>query len=649
VGTMVDKRGEKRFPDSTQSEHIFRFNAQLDRSTTVSVVTHDYPGNAVSISSQTDIDDKVMEFLTNAHGLLLFFDPKTLNAEMETQAQVAAFVHMIERLSPLKKRMPIPVALVITKSDLLPGFSGDDKVVLVSPEQENLLAEDFDVFLENVLASNRISADSAWAGSVRNILVKLREFLKVVVGRTLDFQIFFSSNVGSEPEKIGTDVGRSIYKPPDTISPVGVKQPFYWLLKSILRNRKISRLRKVAKWAAMLSIIWCLIFSLPFLWHFAYLLPQARNTEATILEGAGGSIVNTNDRERGRIDSEYGEYSRAFVVRHLFPRFVPPAERIRSQYGEFDLSESIKRLDGVIDRFTRIVADSTTWPTYNASREEYKLQDEHERLLADLEEFREGGDSTSILFQRADRALNYWQVFTDYIASRDSVAMAQVINLVDFNDRTYAADLNKSEKDLGEALRANLEVVAEKKEQEEVAVRAAAELGDLFDKINNSEQVRYRLTEAVTELRQKKRQLNPEVDAANIRAIDNYIKAVNQFKRRRTYEYKVVSVPGGGHLHVEVTSSGEEPSWTSWMEDGHMIEGWDYTLEWKIGDQIHIAFDTLGHQPETGGKTASDKKVLSGDYALFNMDGEITFSNLGRTIIIRFSPPLRQRLPTIGQ
>ena len=56
----------------------------------------------------------------------------------------------------------------------------------------------------------------------------------------MNFQIYFTSSIGQTPEKIGTDVGRSLYKPPMKISPIGVKAPFYWLLKSILQNRNIK-------------------------------------------------------------------------------------------------------------------------------------------------------------------------------------------------------------------------------------------------------------------------------------------------------------------------------------------------------------------------------------------------------------------------
>lgn len=643
VGTVVDRQGEKRFPDPTQSEHLLLFNAILDRSTKVSVVAYDYPGDAVAISGQTDIDDKVLDFMSGADGLLFFFDPKTLQAELQTQAHVASFVNMLERLAPLDVRLPIPIGLVITKSDILPGFGSDDKTVLISPEEENLLAEDFDVLLEQILSSNRIAGDREWSGSVRNVLVKLREFLKVIVGRSLDIQIFFVSSTGSEPQKIGTDVGRSIYKPPDRIAPIGVKRPMYWLIHSILRNRKISALRKVAKYAALCSILWCLVFSIPFAWHFFYLKPDAVNTEKNVLESYNGNMLNSTDRDRNKIINAYADYERSRTVRWLFPRFEVPASRIREKYRDFDLSEAVKRLDGVIDRFTAVAKDSTLWPKVNPSDDSLLLSPEHQKLLADLGAFHQG-DETAQLYRRSDRVLQYWTLFTAYILNRaDTAAFAAVGDQVQFDQRTYAAEISNSEKALGQALTSSLAVRTEKKVQREVARKAGAELGDLFDKINSSTSVSYRLGEAPAELRKIRRQLDPDADKANIAAIDRYLADVDRFDKRRSYTYKALSIPGGAHLHVDVTSPGQEPTWQT---EGQIIQNWDYSIQWKAGDQIHIAIDTLGHEPEDGGKTASDKKTLSGRYALFNMDGSITF-NIGVTVTIQFSPPLTDQLPEI--
>ena len=50
---------------------------------------------------------------------------------------------------------------------------------------------------------------------------------------------------------------------------------------------------------------------------------------------------------------------------------------------------------------------------------------------------------------------------------------------------------------------------------------------------------------------------------------------------------------------------------------------------------------------ETWGKDASDKKTLRGNIAIFEMDGEINFSNVGKTVSISFTPGLIDRMPTL--
>lgn len=643
VGTVVDMHGDKKFPEPTQKDRLLSFNAILDGSTNFPIVALDYPGSAISISDPSDLREKVADFMDGCNGLMFFFDPKVLQAELQTQAHVAAFVHMIERLAPLGSRLPIPIALVVTKSDLLDGYAGDEQVALVREDDENLLSENFEVFLEKILTSGRISRNPAWSGSVRNVLVKLREFLKVVVGRTLDFQIFFVSATGSSPQKIGTEVGRSVYQPPERMAPIGVKEPFDWLLRSIVRNRSITRLRKIAKYVATFSLIWILAFSAPYLFHFQYLLPHATSVEDNILEAYGDNMYNTSSQERARIMSAYGDYEHALTTRWLFPRFVAPAGRLRTKYGEFNLSEEIKRLDQVIERFSVIVQDSTLWPQLNPSDTTIIDNDEHKKLVGDLERFHTG-DSTSVLFRRSDRSLSYWTLFHDFIRNRgDSSYYNAIAEQVDFDGRTLAAEQTSAEKDLGAALKSNLRVRADRQVQRQVARRASTEIGDVIQRINANEDPAYRLGDAVTELRRLRDQLDPTADAESIAMIRRYLQAAEKFESKQKYTYKVVAIPAHGHLHVEVTSNGQDPSWS---EQSQIIEGFNYSLRWQAGDDIHVSLDTLG-APEAWGKTASDKKILKSRFALFQMDGEVTFDNLGQTVSVTFVPSLQEQLPKL--
>ncbi len=643
VGTVVDLAGDKKFPDPTQTDRVLQFNAILDRSKKLPVVTYDYPGNAISISDRTDLSDKVIDFMDGCQGILFFFDPKVMQADTRAQAHVASFVSMLERLAPVESRLPIPVGLVITKADILDGFSGDDQAVLIGADLEHALSDDYELFMEKVLATNKITSNPAWAGSVRTVLTKLRDFLNVVVGRTLDFQIFFTSSTGQAPEKVGSDVGRSIYKPPEKVTPVGAKEPLYWLLNSIQRNRGISRIRTISKYVALISIIWVVLFSAPFVFHFNYLLPKAENIEKNIMKAYDGNVINTDSNERSKIISAYSRYERAWTIKWLFPQFAAPTGRLRSYYEGFNMSSAVADLNQVIGRFTAVVQDSALWPKLNPSDATIIENEEHAKLVTDLSEFHQGNEGSE-LYKRSDRVLRYWELFKAYIANRsDTTTFASIAEQVEFDARTYGTEISKNEKDLGQALTGSLKARTEQKVQQVESQRAAADLGDLFERINGNDSPAYRLDEAVAELRRIKGRLDGNVDSKNIAAIDAYIRDANRFKERRKYTYKVESIPGNGHLHVEVVPSGQDPTW---QEQSQTIQGFDYSLRWKVGDRIHIALDTA-KAAENWGKTASDKKILSGKYSAFDMDGEISFENLGKKVTIRFNPPLAGRLPVL--
>ncbi|MBD3179841.1 MAG: hypothetical protein GF417_09695 [Candidatus Latescibacteria bacterium] len=634
AGTIVDQRGEREFPDPTAQPRILQFNAILDQKKKMPVVTLDYGGEAVSISGESDQSEKVKSFMADADGILFFFDPKIMGAEMEIQARASAFVNMLEKISPLKARLPIPVGLVITKSDTLPGYRGEDQAVLIDPEDEQFLSENFDLFLEKTL--QRVEGDSEWTGTVRGVLVKLREFLRVVVGRTLDFQIFFISNTGNKPEKIGADVGRSIYKPPEKIKPSGVKEPFYWILNAIDRNKKLNVMRRVVKFVGIISLVWILLYSMPFLYHFNFLLPRAEKVEDNIMESVDNNLMNTSGDQRNKIYRAYDRYSRKWLVREFFAGYGVAAANLADLYYNFNVGKAIKQLDNMINEFAYIVENRDIWPKYNPGKDSLIYDSSHTELLAGLEKMHVG-DEGALLYQRSDRVLNYWDLFARFITSnRDSAVVSEISRQVDF-DMNNAENYSSTEEKLGEAM---LGLTAEKK-KEVAAVAGLDEYESIRKTVNNSSDPSYLLGKAPRELEQIRSKLSPDKHAEQIAAIDSYLAEVNRWKSRRTYTCILETVPDMGHLHIEVTGSGQSPSWS---RETQLLEGEEVRLRWKLGDDIHIAFDELKY-PCTWGTKSSDKRVLQGRYALFALEGEITFQNIDKTVTIRFKRSLRDMLP----
>jgi len=642
-GTVVDQRGEKKFPDPTINNHLMQFTAILDRSKKVPVVSLDYPGKSVSISDRTDKSEQVYKFMDACDGLLFFFDPKILGAELEIQARAAAYVNMLERIVPLKSRIPIPIGLVISKADTLPGFKGEGQTVLVNPEDEHMIAEDYELFLEKVLNSNKIVADTTWAASVRSVLVKLREFIRVVVGRTLNFQIFFVSNTGNEPVKIGADIGRSVYAPPDKINPSGVKEPMYWILNSIIRNKRLNVLRKIVKLVTILSLIWIIACSVPFLYHFNILFSKPVETEKTILRSVENHHLSTSDNQRSEIMRAYNRYKNNWMVRQFFPGYQLAATHMSEIYKDFNIGKAITKLDNLITEFSRIVADQNSWPKYNPSKDSLVLTDKHNKLLEGISAMHIG-DEDSPLYLRSDRALIYWEMFTQFIKNREDMAQAEKINEQVGFDKSNAPHFSPAEEKLGQSLlsfaKIKEKVVAKKVESEE----GLTEYKSLKKKINRSKDAAYVLGQAVSDLTSIKKSLNSESHSAEISAINKFIKDVDKWKKSRQYTYKLEAVPDFGHLHIAITPDGGDPSWSD--SEGQLLEGTEGTFSWKIGDDIHIAFDELKHTCQWGIQP-SDKIVLKDKYDLFKMEGSLTFPNIGKTITISFKDGLKDRLPKL--
>ncbi|UCD62529.1 MAG: hypothetical protein JSW34_07100 [Candidatus Zixiibacteriota bacterium] len=642
-GTIVDTRGEQRFPDPTERDRLLLFNAILDSDKKVSVVTYDYPGKAVAITGATELKDKVLDFMSGCDGLIFFYDPKIMGSELESQAHVSSFVSMLEKLAPHHRPLPVPVALVVTKADVLPGFTGESQTVLISPDDEHLLSEDFDLFLNKLLVSDRVSADPTWTGTVRQVLLRLSDFLKVVVGRTLNLQIFFVSNTGAEPEKIGSDVGRSIYKPPPKIHPVGIKEPFYWLLNGIVRNRKIARIKSLAKTVGYVCLIWAVLYSIPFLYHFKYLLPRTQQVETEILKANAGNVFTTSNEERRQVQTAYSRYENSRWIRNLFPSFQAPSRKIRQFYRDFDISEAVKKLDLLIGRFDGLLSDSSLWPKLNPSTDSLQLSPEWEKLVAELQDYH-SGDETTILYSRSDRILSYWELFSSFIAARfDTSLAARLVEQVAFNQKTPASELSAPEEKLAETFIEKMKVQAAAVEKKEIAQKASIELDDLIAEINGNSDGEYRLGRAVERLRRLRGELNPQTDAEGINAIERYLREARRWEEAQSFIYRIEAVPENGHLHIEITRRGQDPAWT---DQNQIFEGDEYTVQWKLGDDVHIAFDELKHACNWG-KNPSDKKVLTGRYSLFEMEGEVKFENLGKQVTISFKPSLAERLPRL--
>ncbi len=623
AGTMVDLREDKKFPPNTPNDKLLLFNAVVDRSKSIPVVTYDYNGKAVSIQDRHELADKVKDFMQGCQGILFFFDPKVLKAELQCQAHVASFVNMLEALAPGGKRPPVPVALVVTKADVLPGFTGENQTVLVRADQEPMLAEDYEIFLEQILSSHNIASNPEWAGSVREVLVKLKDLLKLIVGKTLDFQIFFTSSTGNPPIKIGTDVGRSLYKPPDKMAPVGVREPFYWLLKTIMRHRKLNAFRKVARWAMMLSLIFMVVWSAPHLYLFQGTLNRIRSAETDAWRDKQtiSQIPTTVVREMG---DRYESFSNGFFVKQIFTEFRAPGQELKQFYRSASTKDERTRLARRVGEMTKIVNDQARWPKV---RPEGDSLIEVESITA-LETSVSGYDNPELdpqLYNLASEAMKLWRYWKEALVNRDSPEAWQPLQQQLELHKTQSPKPPPEVMELGTAMQAVIDSRVQQQKRTVQVKEKFTEYDEFVKRLRGSKDPQLLLVEAPRKLRGFLGALKGDPDrASDVEAVQKFLKKVKLFNKPRIYNVTVTGCEGH-HVHIRVLPN-------EWPVGEQLRVGKTASLYWKAGDVIEIALHTKTHDKNGGeeswGEPYKGLQTLKGKTAIFKLTEPITISGV---------------------
>jgi hypothetical protein len=639
AGTMVDLREDKRFPPTTTGEKLLQFNAILDRSKNIPIVAYDYNGKAVSIQQQHELADKVKDFMAGCQGILFFFDPKMLRAELECQAHVASFVNMLETLAPGGGRLPIPVALVVTKADVLPGFKGEGQTVLVNADQEHFLAEDFEIFLEKILSSNRIASNSAWAGSVRDVLVKLKDFLGLIVGRTLDFQVFFSSNTGVAPVKIGADVGRSLYKPPDKMQPVGVREPFYWLLKSIIRNRRLRAFRKLSLYVVTLSILFAIVWSAPRLYVFHLKLNRIRSSEDLAWQDKKviGQIPPLSVRD---IKDGYRDFANSWIVEEVFREFKSPAEDLLNIYVKSSTKEERKKLVSRVDALVEIVIDSTKWPNVRPEGDALVDIELIKKLEASISDYNNPELATE-LYSLASEAMKLWGYFKDGLLHRDSMDAWQPLQKQIDNHKTQSSKPATEVLQLGAAMQSVLESRKIEKERTVEVVEQSSKFDDYVATLEGNTDPKTLLIDAPRKLRGYLPNLRGDPDRAeDVKRIQDFRKAAKAFKTARDFRVKLIACDPGHHIHMRVSPEQWRVRETIWVGMSTPV-----TLSWKLGDVIEIALHKSHTDGiESWGAPYEALKPLDDETSIFDLTKPVVVG--GVTLEFSFDKDLKDLLPT---
>jgi hypothetical protein len=252
TGEKIDSR---RFPVSTSDDKKLSFSAQLGKTMNVSLVMMDYSGKNLYIDSSGGIPQDLADFFDICDCVLFFIDPDGINNEGELTRRVASFTRLIEQLSDRGKKLRIPVGLVVTKADELPGFKSGFQSELIGNNAGYMKGLRFNDFLSGIVKQRYLSDYPDWKNTLKALLIRFQSFFNPLIKSTLDYQVFFVSSIGSSHHDLmGESEGKGAV-PPRDFRPLGVSKPIEWALGRIRACRRANIFNGILKWAVFVSLL----------------------------------------------------------------------------------------------------------------------------------------------------------------------------------------------------------------------------------------------------------------------------------------------------------------------------------------------------------------------------------------------------------
>ncbi len=263
-----------KWPPPTATERKYRFTAVIDSTIRYPFESQDYRGESVSIDREVEAGKEFLEYFESCDCVFILVDAEDLvfkgeDAALRRRKKIDSFELMLAQLvEGTRNRLKIPVAIVITKSDLLDGFRGEGQVVLVGDDIRYSRYKGYESFVSAVLQQEHVSKHLPWRDQVEEVLLLLKPLVDYCLTKSPDLQIFFISSTGGVEHATDED-GNPITLPPRELRPIGLEKPFVWSVRLLMEKRKALIARKVKWWVAGISAFAILMLSLVNLWQDA--------------------------------------------------------------------------------------------------------------------------------------------------------------------------------------------------------------------------------------------------------------------------------------------------------------------------------------------------------------------------------------------
>jgi len=336
-----EKIRSRKFPNPTSDDRKLSFSAQLGKTMNVSLEMMDYSGKNLYIDSSGGIPQNLADFFELCDCVLFFIDPDGINNEGELTRRVASFTRLIEQLSGSKKRLNIPVGLVVTKADELGGFKSGLQSTLVGSGSGYIKGYRFNDFLSGIVKQRYLSDYPEWMNTLKTLLVRFQSFFNPLIKNTLDYQVFFVSSIGNLPSDLAEGAGQTGKAPPKDFRPLGVSQPIEWALKRIRACRRANIFGGILKWIVFVSLLITIFVSFFNIYN---------KMKITSLVDRISDLKLDRLEDYGELASAFNSYSNNIFVKLFFGDFrrvsnekynvfagISGDDWIRSQFQQFDL------------------------------------------------------------------------------------------------------------------------------------------------------------------------------------------------------------------------------------------------------------------------------------------------------------------------
>jgi GTPase SAR1 family protein len=320
-GMRSEKRVERRFPPPTSETKVLNFVAVLNQSKRFDFSSLDYRGEIASIEEQPELKEELIKFCLKSNCILFFIEPQVISSELYCRNQMASFKSLLQQLLNGKPNLPVPIGVVVTKSDLYDDFQDDSQTVLISRPYEFAKTKRYDQFVLQLLDQPHVKRSDRWKKDVKQVLERMEDFFETLTSLSSDYQVFFVSALGSRPPQKQDDSGATVFCPPRQLKPIGVTEPLKWAVNRILQQKRIKAWKTVTRVVFWLAFIWCLFYSIPNLLNLGFWYPDLLSGEQKLSASGYKSKAMLNrlsQEDQKPLKKPFERYFNKFLVGSFF-------------------------------------------------------------------------------------------------------------------------------------------------------------------------------------------------------------------------------------------------------------------------------------------------------------------------------------------